>query len=66
MRNSGFKIWLSMLNGSKVWINLNHIVKMVETNDGFYFIYLTNGDKYIIDKKTAKLIENYFYEPFEL
>ena len=65
MKNSGFKLWFSMQNGSKVWINLHHIVKMVETNDG-YCIYLTNGDKYIVDKKTAKLIENYFYEPFEL
>ena len=55
-----FKFVIGLPDGSKVWINLPQILKMVKTNDGQYFIYLVNGEKYLIDHGDARLVENYF------
>ena len=55
-----FKLVLSLKDGSKVWINIPQMLKMVKTSTGEYYIYLVNGEKYLIDHSTARLVENYF------
>lgn len=55
-----FKLVLGLPDGSKVWINIPQMLKMEKTPDGKYFIYLVNGEKYLIDHKTASMVENYF------
>ncbi|MCR5232085.1 MAG: competence protein ComK [Acholeplasmatales bacterium] len=55
-----FKFVLGMQDGKKIWINMNHIVKMEKTPDGNYFIFLSNGEKYLIDLSHARLVENFF------
>ena len=55
-----FKFVINLPDGSKVWINLPQILKMIKTPDGQYFIYLVNGEKYLIDKGAARDVENYF------
>ena len=50
---------LNLQDGSRVWINLSQIVKMVKRN-GEYYLYLSNGDSYQIDHGTASWVENYF------
>ena len=49
-----------MPDGSKVWINLPQILKMVKTPDGQYYLYLTNGEQYLLDHGEARDVENYF------
>ncbi len=55
-----FKLVLGMPDGSKVWINLPQILKMVKAPDGHYFLYLLNGERYELDRRTASAVENYF------
>ncbi len=55
-----FKLVLPMPDGSKVWINIPQMLKMEKTPDGQYFLYLVNGEKFLIDHKTASMVENYF------
>ena len=55
-----FKLVLNQEDGSKVWINIPQMLKMVKTTDGKYYIYLVDGEKYLIDHSTARMIENYF------
>lgn len=55
-----FKFVKKMPDGSKVWINLPQILKMVKTPDGQYYLYLTNGEQYLLDHGEARDVENYF------
>ena len=55
-----FKLVLTMPDGTKVWINIPQMLKMEKTPDGHYFLYLVNGEKFLIDHGTARTIENYF------
>ncbi len=52
------KLVLSMSDGTKVWINLEQMLKMTKTPDGNYYLYMVNGEKYQIDHSTARVIEN--------
>ena len=58
----GCKIVLDLYDGSKVWINIEQIVKMVKTPDGKYYIVLTNGEQYMINHSIASMIENCFQD----
>ena len=55
-----FKLVLSLQDGSKVWINIPQMLKMVKTPTGEYYLYLVNGESYQIDHGTARMVENYF------
>jgi hypothetical protein len=55
-----FKLVLRAEDGSSVWINVNYIVKMTKTREGNYYIYLLNGEKYLIDHRTANAVESCF------
>lgn len=55
-----FKLVLEKKDGTKVWINLVHMVKMEKTPDGRYYLYLINGDVFEISHSTARFVENYF------
>ena len=55
-----FKLVLEKSDGTKVWINLIHMVKMEKGPKGNYFLFLTNGDIYPISHSTARFVENYF------
>lgn len=55
-----FKLVLRAEDGSSVWINVNYIVKMTKTREGYYYIYLLNGEKYLIDHRTASAVESCF------
>jgi hypothetical protein len=55
-----FKLVLRAEDGSSVWINVNYIVKMTKTREGNYYIYLLNGEKYLIDHRTASAVESCF------
>ena len=48
--------------GEKVWLNLDHAIKLVKTADNRYFLYLINGETYEIDHRTASKVENFFDE----
>ena len=52
------KLVLSMSDGTKVWINLEQMLKMTKTPDGNYYLYMVNGEKYQIDHSMARVIEN--------
>lgn len=54
-----FKLVLAMPDGTKVWINVQQILKMEKTPDGQYFLYLVNGEKFLINHSLARTIENY-------
>ena len=56
----GAKIILSMENDSRLWLNPNQIVKMERTPEGRYFVFMTNGEVFEIDRRTAGAIENHF------
>lgn len=53
------KIVVGLPDGTKVWVNLQQVVKMTKTPDGQYFIHLTNGENYLVTKDQARDIENY-------
>lgn len=55
-----FKLVLIRNDGAKLWINVAHILKMIKTSEGEYYIYLINGEKYLIDHRTASLVESCF------
>ena len=55
-----FKLVLKAKGGSSVQINVNYIVKMTKTCEGYYYIYLLNGEKYLIDHRTASAVESCF------
>lgn len=55
-----FKFTIDFADGRRIWINLMQMLKMEKLPDSRYFIYLINGEKYEIDKKTARDVENYF------
>ena len=56
----GAKIILSLANDSRLWLNPNQIVKMERTPDGRFFVFMTNGEVFEIDRRDAGAIENYF------
>ena len=56
----GAKSILSLANDSRLWLNPNQIVKMERTPDGRFFVFMTNGEVFEIDRRTAGAIENYF------
>ena len=56
----GCRIVLTKKDGNKVWINPMHVTKMEKTPDDRYFIFVTNGEVYQIDGKTARNLENSF------
>lgn len=53
-----FKLTLALQNGTKVWINPQFIVKMEKTISGEYYIYLINGEKYLVSSRMASTIED--------
>lgn len=53
-----FKLTLALKDGTKVWINPQFIVKMEKTISGEYYIYLINGEKYLVSSRMASTIEN--------
>ena len=56
----GAKIILSLANDSRLWLNPNQIVKMERTPEGRFFVFMTNGEVFEIDRRTAGAIENHF------
>lgn len=54
-----FKLTLTRVDGTRVWINMSHILKMEKTPDGRYLLVLVNGEVYPIDFKTARVVEDY-------
>lgn len=54
-----FKLVLALSDGSRLWINPNHIVKMVRTPNDRYFIYLSSGETYEIDHGSARNVEEF-------
>ena len=54
-----FKLTITRIDGTRVWINMSHILKMEKTPDGRYSICLVNGEVYPIDPRTARIIEDY-------
>lgn len=56
----GAKLILAMNNDTRLWINPAQIVKMERTLDGRFFIHLTNGEIYEVDRRMAGAVENYF------
>ena len=55
-----FKLVLETPDGSKVWINIPHILKMEKNREGQYFIWLVDGEMFPIDHSPASFIENSF------
>ena len=55
-----FKLVLEKRDGTIMWINLLQLIKMEKTPAGEYYIYLVNGEKYLIGHSTARMIENFF------
>ena len=55
-----FKLVLESSDGTKIWINLAHMLKMEQEPDGKYYLYLINGERYLISHSTARFVENYF------
>ena len=56
----GAKLILAMNNDTRLWINPAQIIKMERSPDGRFFIYLTNGEVYEVDRRMAGAVENYF------
>lgn len=55
------RLVLKLTDGTKVWINPRQIVKMEKKPTGDdYFIFLTNGQVFPIDRSMARDVENYF------
>lgn len=56
----GAKVILSMANDTRLWLNPNQIVKMERTPEGRFFVFMTNGEVFEIDRRAAGAIENFF------
>ena len=57
-----FKVVIEVPTGEKVWINPRQVVKMVKSVSGRYFIYLSNGETYEVDRRKASTLEDFFKE----
>ena len=55
-----FKLVIELKDGSKIWINLLQLLKMELTANKEYYLHLVNGEKYLINHQTARMVENYF------
>ena len=47
-------------NGVKVWLNLETIIKLEETPDKHYYIFLVNGEWFEIGSREADKIKEWF------
>ncbi|MBQ4565905.1 MAG: flagellar FlbD family protein [Oscillospiraceae bacterium] len=56
----GAKIILTMANESRLWLNPGQIVKMECTPEGRYYVFMTNGEVFEVNRRAAGAIENYF------
>lgn len=54
------KIILELATGVRTWLNPMQIIKMEQLPDGRYFVRLSNGEAYEIDRRTASKVEDAF------
>lgn len=55
-------ITVTLPDGSRMWVNHNHILKIVQTNDCHFIVHLINGEMFEVGYKEAKKIEEYFQD----
>ena len=55
-----FKLILEKIDGTKVWINVAHIIKMEKDINDRYYLYLINGEKIEVPHSVARGVEKYF------
>lgn len=55
-----FKLVLEKEDGTKIWINIPHLLKMEKTPSGTYYLYLVSGERFEVSHSTARMVENYF------
>ena len=53
-------IEVSLENNAKMWVNPNHIVKLVQPSPFVYIVHLTNGDTFSIGYEAANKIKEFF------
>lgn len=58
------KLILNKPDGTKVWVNMLHAVKMEKLYDGKYFLFLLNGEVFEISQDAARTVER-FLEDFD-
>ena len=51
------KLILELEDGTRVWLNMFQMVKMVKTPDGKYFLHMSNSEVFAISYKDAKRVE---------
>lgn len=56
---SSFKLVIDLADGTRIWVNMFQIVKMQKDTAGRYFIFLTNGECYEVDRRTASTVEEF-------
>ena len=56
---SDSRLILSTFDGTRIWVNMNQIVKMVKDPSSRYYIYLTNGESLEIVYGSAKRVEDF-------
>ena len=51
------KFVLELKDGTRVWLNMYQMVKMIKTRDDQYFLYMSNGEVFPITYREAKKVE---------
>ena len=51
------KLILDLADGTRVFLNMFQMVKMVKTRDEKYFLYMSNGDVFPISYHEAKKVD---------
>ena len=54
----GAKLILSLANDSRIWLNPGQIVKMERTPEGRFYVFMSNGEVFEVDRRAAGAIEN--------
>ena len=55
-----YRVVLESSTGDLVWINPRQVIKMIKIPSGQYYVYLTNGEVYEVDRRQASTLENFF------
>ena len=53
-------IEVNQADGSVIYVNPAHIVKLVKTGAGNHFVYLTNGEMFPVTYGDAQKVREYF------
>ena len=54
----GAKLILSLANDARIWLNPGQIVKMERTPEGRFYVFMSNGEVFEVDRRAAGAIEN--------